>query len=85
LAGALRSHKIATLVGEKTFGKGSVQELVKITENTSLKVTVANWLTPDGISISKHGLTPDIEVKISSSDKEDKDPQMDKAVEILLK
>lgn len=85
LAGALKSHKIATLVGEKTFGKGSVQELVKLTDDTSLKITVANWLTPDGISISKEGITPDVEVKMTVEDeKNEKDPQMDKAVEILL-
>ncbi|NCU28165.1 MAG: S41 family peptidase [Candidatus Moranbacteria bacterium] len=84
LAGALKSHKIATLVGEKTFGKGSVQELVKLTDDTSLKITVANWLTPDGISISKQGITPDVVVKMTSKDEEaGKDPQMEKAIEIL--
>lgn len=85
LAGALKSYGLATLVGEKTYGKGSVQELVKITEDTSLKVTVANWLTPDGVSISKQGLTPDVEVKMNYKDVENnKDPQLEKAVEILL-
>lgn len=86
LAGALREHGVATLVGEKTFGKGSVQELVKITDDTSLKVTVANWLTPDGISISLQGLEPDVEVLYTEKDlKNDRDPQLEKAVEILLK
>lgn len=86
LAGAIKSHKKGTLVGEKTFGKGSVQELVKLTDDTSLKITVANWLTPDGVSISKEGITPDVEVKMTAEDeKNKKDPQMDKAVEILLK
>ena len=84
LAGALKDNGIATLVGEKTFGKGSVQELVKITDDTSLKVTVANWLTPKGISISKQGIEPDVKVGITEKDFEaKKDPQMDKAVEIL--
>ncbi|MFA5773322.1 MAG: S41 family peptidase [Candidatus Paceibacterota bacterium] len=84
LAGALREHGIATLVGEKTFGKGSVQELVKITDDTSLKVTVANWYTPNGVSISKDGLEPDIEIPLTQKDYDaKKDPQMDKAVEIL--
>jgi carboxyl-terminal processing protease len=84
LAGALRDNGIATLVGEKTFGKGSVQELVKITDDTSLKVTVANWLTPKGISISKQGIEPDVKIEITEKDFEaKKDPQMDKAVEIL--
>jgi len=86
LAGALKEHGIAKLVGEKTFGKGSVQELVKITDDTSLKVTVAKWLTPNGLSISEKGLEPDVEVKMTADDyKNGKDPQMDKAVEILLK
>ena len=85
LAGALEEHGLATLVGEKTFGKGSVQELVKITDETSLKVTVANWLTPNGISISLEGLKPNIEVPLTIKDIEnDRDPQLDKAVEILL-
>jgi len=85
LAGALREHGIAKLVGEKTYGKGSVQELVKITDDTSLKVTVANWFTPNGVSISLNGLEPDIKVPFTIKDIENKrDPQMDKAVEILL-
>jgi len=85
LAGALKEHGVATLIGEKTFGKGSVQELVKITDDTSLKVTVANWLTPNGISISPEGLTPDVEIPLTQKDYDaKKDPQMDKAVEILL-
>ena len=84
LAGALKEHGIATLVGEKTFGKGSVQELIDITPETSLKVTVARWLTPNGTSISISGLEPDIKVPYTLKDFEAKrDPQMDKAVEIL--
>lgn len=86
LAGALREHGIAKLVGEKTYGKGSVQELVKITEDTSLKVTVANWLTPNGASISLKGIEPDFVVPLTLEDYEkEKDPQMDKAIEILNK
>lgn len=84
LAGALSEHKIARLVGEKTFGKGSVQELVKITPETSLKVTVARWLTPNGVSISEGGLKPDVEVKIKKEDAEKgRDTQMEKAVDTL--
>jgi len=84
LAGALKEHGIATLVGDKTFGKGSVQELVDITPETSLKVTVARWLTPNGISISQEGLEPNVKVPFTLKDFEAKrDPQMDKAVEIL--
>lgn len=84
MAGALQEHGIAKLIGEKTFGKGSVQELVQITPDTSLKITIAKWLTPNGHSISDEGLNPDIEVKLTPEDFEtNKDPQMDKAVEII--
>jgi carboxyl-terminal processing protease len=84
LAGALREHGIATVVGQKTFGKGSVQELVDITEDTALKVTVARWLTPNGNSISKEGITPDVEVEMTLDDVEaGVDPQLEKAIEIL--
>ena len=84
LAGALREYNVAKLVGTKTFGKGSVQELIKITPNTSLKLTIARWLTPLGHSISEEGLTPDYLIKLTTKDAEAKhDPQMDKAVEIL--
>ncbi|MEK7213687.1 MAG: S41 family peptidase [Patescibacteria group bacterium] len=86
LAGALQEHGIAKLVGTKTFGKGSVQELVEITPETSLKVTIARWLTPKEHNLSHDGLVPDIEVKITQKDLENKiDPQLDRAVEILRK
>src|SRR3989344_2968625 len=65
LAGALREYGKAVLIGEQTFGKGSVQELVPVTPDTSLKVTVAHWLTPNGNSISEGGLKPDIEIKLT--------------------
>ncbi len=84
-AGALKEHGKATLVGETTFGKGSVQELVPITEDTSLKVTIARWLTPNGNSISLKGIDPDVKVDLTEDDaKAGKDPQLDKAVQILL-
>lgn len=84
LAGALRDYKIATLVGEQSFGKGSVQELVQITDDTSLKVTIARWLTPLGNSISDEGLKPDIEIERTLEDIEkDIDPQIEKAAEFL--
>jgi len=86
LAGALSEHHVATLVGEKTFGKGSVQELINITSDTSLKVTIARWLTPDGVSISKQGIVPEFVVARSQTDVESgRDPQLDKAIEILQK
>ncbi|MFA6297099.1 MAG: S41 family peptidase [Candidatus Paceibacterota bacterium] len=84
LAGALHEYGKAKLVGTKTFGKGSVQELVQITPDTSLKVTIARWLTPNGLSISDNGITPDYMVNLTADDvKNQKDPQMDKAVEVL--
>jgi carboxyl-terminal processing protease len=84
LAGALQQQGKAKLVGENTFGKGSVQELVSVTSDTSLKVTVAHWLTPNGTSISKGGLKPDIEVKVTAENtKNGNDPAMNRAVEYL--
>ncbi len=86
LAGALQEYKKAVLVGAKSFGKGSVQELVPLTPDTSLKITVAHWFTPFGKSISNGGLTPDIEVKLTPENtKGGLDPQMDAAVKYLLK
>ncbi|OGG51045.1 hypothetical protein A2763_04205 [Candidatus Kaiserbacteria bacterium RIFCSPHIGHO2_01_FULL_54_36] len=84
LADALHHYGIAKLVGTNTFGKGSVQELVDITPDTALKITVARWVGPDGVAIPREGIKPDVEVKITDEEaKADKDPQMDKAVEIL--
>lgn len=86
LAGALKENGIATLVGEKTYGKGSVQELIPITKDTSLKITIAKWLTPNRNSISEKGLTPDYTVAITRDDiVKKKDPQLNKAIEILNK
>ncbi len=84
LAGALAEHGRATLVGDKTFGKGSVQELVNITSETSLKITIARWLTPNGLSISQDGIEPKFLVKYTPDDREaGRDPQLEKAIEIL--
>lgn len=86
LAGALQDHKKATLLGEKSFGKGSVQELVDLPEGGAVKVTVAKWITPGGKNLNKDGLKPDIEVKLTEDDiKNLKDPQMDKALEEIVK
>ena len=85
VAGALQEHQRATLVGMRTFGKGSVQELVEVTPDTFLKVTVARWLTPKGRSLSEEGLEPDITVEVTPEDLEaGRDPQLEKAVEFLL-
>ncbi|MFH0856752.1 MAG: S41 family peptidase [bacterium] len=84
VAGALKDHGKAVLVGEKTFGKGSVQSLENFEDGSSLKLTVAKWLTPNGTCINEKGVEPDIEIKMTDEDyNNDKDPQMDKAVEIL--
>ncbi|MEK7578519.1 MAG: S41 family peptidase [Patescibacteria group bacterium] len=84
LAGALRDNRGIKLIGEKTFGKGSVQELVNLKGESSLKVTVAKWLTPKKHSISESGLEPDYKVALTEDDiAKGKDPQLDKAAEIL--
>lgn len=84
LAGALKEHGKAKLVGETTFGKGSVQELIDITSDTSLKVTVARWHTPNGNSISEKGVTPDYIVPRTAADvAAGRDPQLDKALQVL--
>jgi carboxyl-terminal processing protease len=88
VAGALRDNDAAQLVGEKTFGKGSVQELVELTEDTSLKITVARWLTPGGVSISENGLTPGTVVSAdeggSDSDPVQSTGNQDQSVDVQL-
>jgi carboxyl-terminal processing protease len=90
VAGALQDHKVATLIGEKTFGKGTVQKVIDLTgssllgDTTSngsiLKVTIARWYTPNGKNITKEGITPDQTVKLSAEDVDaGKDPQLDAA------
>lgn len=84
LAGALRDNRGILLLGETSFGKGSVQQLEKLGEGSSVKVTIARWLTPQGTLINGEGLSPDIEVEITEEDIEGElDSQLDKAVEIL--
>ena len=84
LAGALKEHGIATLIGETTFGKGSVQELVNLPERSSLKVTVARWLTPDGVSFSENGLEPNVRITRTPQQVVDGvDPQREAAKEWL--
>ncbi len=83
-AGAMRQNMGAILVGTNSFGKGSVQELVDITSDTSLKITVARWLEPDGVHIPLTGIIPDYEVKVTEEDiKAGYDPQLNKALELL--
>ena len=84
VAGALRDNNAAQLVGEKTFGKGSVQEIKNLPGGAQLKVTIAHWYTPKGVNINKEGIKPDVEVKLSTEDyNASRDPQLDKALELL--
>ena len=85
VAGALRDYKMATIVGEKTFGKGSVQSLINLADGSAVKITVAKWLTPNGDSINDLGIKPNVEVKLTLDDfNKNLDPQMNKAINILL-
>ncbi|MCD6177651.1 S41 family peptidase [bacterium] len=84
LAAALRDDRNVTLIGERSFGKGSVQELSRLSDGSSMKITVAKWLTPKGQSITESGLKPDIEIKMTEQDYEEKkDPQLQKAIEVV--
>lgn len=84
VAGALQDHKAATIVGEQTFGKGSVQDYEQFPDGSALKLTIAQWLTPDKRSIQKLGITPDIAVALTPEDyNANRDPQLAKALEIL--
>lgn len=86
LAGAIHDHNRGILIGEKTFGKGSVQEMQPLSSGGALKLTMAKWLTPNGIVIDKNGLTPDIEVKyIEDGTDVKKDNQLDRAREEISK
>lgn len=82
LAGALQERGRAKLVGEQSFGKGTVQEAKELVGGSGLHVTVARWLLPSGKSIDKTGVTPDTEVKMDEND-QTKDPQLEKTIEIL--
>ncbi len=84
LAGALRDNRDVTLIGKTSFGKGSIQSLERLSDGSSIKVTVARWLTPKGETISEKGLTPDIEVDMTPEDHEKgRDPQLDRAIEVI--
>ncbi|MHB8651808.1 MAG: S41 family peptidase [Minisyncoccota bacterium] len=84
LSGALSEHGKATLIGEKSYGKGSVQELIPFDSGASLKITVARWLTPNGRSISGVGLMPQIEVNDSRNTENSPDAQMERAATFLV-
>lgn len=88
-AGALKDQGVAKIVGEKTFGKGSVQELVNFDDGSSLKVTIAKWYTPAGVNISVSGIKPDVEsvatTTIKGKDGKPVDTQLLKAIEVVKK
>lgn len=84
VAGALQDYRIATIVGVQTFGKGSVQQLEEFADGSSLKVTIAKWLTPKDRSISDHGITPDVKVELTKNDYDNnKDPQLERAMQLI--
>ena len=83
VAGALKDYQAATLVGEKTFGKGTVQKVINLSDDRILKVTVARWYTPQDRNITKEGIQPNQTVKMSSDDNNaGRDPQMARAKEL---
>ena len=84
VAGALHDHGVAKLIGEKTFGKGSVQTLEDLPNGGQLKVTIARWFTPKGVNINKDGIKPDQKVELTDDDfDKDRDPQLDAAKKAL--
>ncbi len=84
LASALKDNRDVKIIGETSFGKGSVQKLESLRDGSSLKITIANWLTPNGDLITDKGLEPDIKVEMTEQDYEqERDPQLDKAIEII--
>lgn len=84
VSGALQDNNRAILIGEKTFGKGSVQTIDNLGQGTSLHVTISHWYTPKGKNINKEGITPNIVVALTASDtKANKDPQLDQAIQYL--
>ncbi len=88
VAGALRDHKRATLVGETSFGKGTIQQAEDLGEGSGVHVTIAKWLTPNGTWVGNgkngEGLKPDIEVKLDEKNPEN-DTQLEKAIDALVK
>jgi carboxyl-terminal processing protease len=84
VSGALQDYKMATLIGEKTFGKGTVQKVIDLGAGTTLKVTVARWYTPNGKNIDQQGIMPDQTVDLTQDDvNAGRDPQMAAALQHL--
>ena len=84
LAGALKDDLGTPIVGEKSFGKGTVQELTELRGGAEIKLTIAHWILPKGTQIDKNGIVPDVAIKYTEADHDKKrDPQLDKALEIV--
>jgi len=84
VAAALKHYKVATIVGEKTYGKGTVQELIPLSGDTLLKVTIKRWYTPSGSNVNKKGIQPDVSVGLKQADLDaGHDPQLEKAIQIV--
>ena len=84
VAGALHDHGSAKLVGEKSFGKGTVQEILPLADDAKLKVTIKRWFTPKGINITDHGISPDKTIVLTQKDVDNnKDPQINAALTLL--
>ena len=85
VAGALQDRKRATIVGETSFGKGTVQQWIQLQDGSALKLTIAKWLTPDKRWIHHVGIIPDVPVTTPANPAPGVDPVQDKAVELLTK
>lgn len=84
MAGALQDYDRATLVGERTFGKGTVQKIISLPDGRELKVTIARWYTPNGKNITEEGIAPDANVELTTEDMNaGRDPQLNAAKEQL--
>ncbi len=85
VAGALKDYRRGTIVGETSFGKGSVQSPQELAEGSSIHITTGKWLLPKGDWINKKGITPDITVSLNGGTEASSDAQLAKALELLLK
>lgn len=84
VTGALRDDRGIKVIGQKSFGKGTVQELDSLKDGSLIKITIAHWLTPSGLLIDKNGITPDFQIDLTDADtKAGRDPQLDKALQVI--
>lgn len=84
VAGALQDHDRALILGETSFGKGTVQQILPLSDGSNLRLTIARWLTPQGRDIAEKGIEPDILILRTAEDfEQDRDPQLDAAIQIL--